>query len=600
MENISLEYSGHTVLKNVNFTMQARERCGLIGRNGTGKTSIFRLITGQEKPDSGRIIMPKNYRIGYLNQHIKFTAPTVLEEAVLGLPPEERESVYKAEMLLFGLGFKEEDLDKSPKDFSGGYHLRLHLAKVLASEPDCLLLDEPTNYLDILSLRWLMRYLQEWKGELILITHDREFMDSITTHTMGIHRNTVSKIKGSSTDLFEQIVLEEEMHEKNRLKMDKKRAHAEAFIERFGAKASKATQAQSRAKMLKRIPSLEKLANLYNLDFFFHEAPFMGRKMVEANHLKFGYDPAAPLIQDFSLMIEKGDRVAIIGKNGRGKSTLLRLIAQELTPQQGTVVSPDNVRVGYFGQTNIERLNPLHTIEEEIALANPKLSMTEIRGICGLMMFSGDQAKKKIQVLSGGEKSRVLMGKIVAKPCNLLLLDEPTHHLDIESVEALIDALEEFSGAVVIVTHSELILKRLQLNKCVVCHQRQQEIFEGTYEEFLENKGWDEEQEQKPKKKEDDEASEKRKRAEYVQQRSIQLKPLEKDIKKCEDQIVFYEKELAKKQAELVQATQEKNSSLIPTLLKEVADKQKRVDEFYAKLEQSTAAYEQKKQEFEL
>lgn len=489
---LSLAYSGEVLFNDATFSIQPKERLALVGRNGAGKSSLFRMLIGKETPDKGTIAIRKNYTIGTLNQHIVFTRPTLIEEAALGLKKGEEDCIYKAETILFGLGFKEEDLDRSPQDFSGGYQLRLHLAKVLVSEPDCLLLDEPTNYLDIVSIRWLKEFLLDWQGEFVLISHDREFLDSVCTHTMGIHRQKVLKVKGSTIQFYEQIMQQEEIHEKTRVNLEKKRDHLQGFIDRFGAKASKATQAQSKQKMLSRIPVLESLKDLYSLNFEFTSAPFPGKKMLEASSVSFAYqaDAKDPLIDRFSLEVEKGERVAIIGKNGRGKSTMLKLLSGELEPLKGRAGVSDNVKVGYFGQTNIDRLHPKHTIEEEIAAANNKLNRTQIKAICGLMMFSGDKSNKTNSVLSGGEKSRVLLGKILATPCNLLLLDEPTHHLDMESIEALIDAIEDFEGAVIMVTHSELILKRMNLNKLVICHEGRQEIFLGTYEEYLDSKKW--------------------------------------------------------------------------------------------------------------
>lgn len=492
VDGLSLAYQGEYLFEDASFSIQPRERCSLVGRNGSGKSSLFRLLTGKEIPDKGTIAKRKNYIIGMLDQHIVFTKPTLVEEAALGLRPGEEDLIYKAETILFGLGFSEKDLDRSPSDFSGGYQLRLHLAKVLIGEPDCLLLDEPTNYLDITSIRWFTKFLMEWSGEFILISHDREFLDSVSTHTMGIHRQKVTKVKGSTIAFYEQIVQQEEIYEKTRQNLEKKREHLQGFIDRFGAKASKATQAQSKQKLLSRIPVLENLKNLYHLDFEFNEANFPGKKMLEVHDVGFSYDPHAPqmLIQRLSLSVEKGERIAIIGKNGRGKSTILRLLEGGLAPLKGSIKRSDNLAIGYFGQTNIDRLHPKHSIEEEISLANQKLNRTQVKAICGLMMFSGDKSNKLNSVLSGGEKSRVLLGKIIATPCNLLLLDEPTHHLDLESIEALIDAIEDFNGAVIMVTHSELILKRMNLNKIVICHEGKQELHLGTYQEFLSKDGW--------------------------------------------------------------------------------------------------------------
>jgi ATP-binding cassette subfamily F protein 3 len=562
VDDLSLSYGGQEVLAEVSFSIQKGERCGLIGRNGSGKSTLFRLLTEEEEPDRGRIVMPKGYRIGVLQQQIRFTKSTILEEAALGLQDEA--DLYKVESLLFGLGFSEEAMDASPHGLSGGYQLRVQLAKALASEPDCLLLDEPTNYLDILSIRFLSKFLQQWKGEMILISHDLEFLDQATTHMMGIHRQHVYKIKGKSSDLFRLIAEEEERHEAVRQNLEKKKAHLQGYIERFGAKASKATQAQSKRKMLDRLPDLEKLKNLAQLDFAFHEVPFNGRKMLDAAHLQFAYND--PLIEDFSLTIEKGDRIAIIGKNGYGKSTLLKLLIEELTPQHGSLTLSQATRMGYFGQTHIDRLDSKLRIEEEIAHANPALNFTQVRAICGLMMFSGDLAKKSISVLSGGEKSRVLLGKIIAQPCNLLLLDEPTHHLDVESIEALIDAIEEFAGSVVIVTHSEWMLRRIPFNKLVICHKEKQELFPGTYDEFLAKVGWQEEKPVKPVK-------------------APPKKSNKGGIKKCEEQIEQLEEKLRKDNEKLALISQSGNGDEIKKLLQSIEQGKKEIDALYDRLE---------------
>lgn len=502
VDGLTLAYQGDPLFENASFNIQPREKCALVGRNGSGKSSLFRLLVGQEEADKGTIAKRKNYTIGMLNQHIVFTKPTLVEEAASGLRPEEADCIYKAETILFGLGFSEKDLDRAPQEFSGGFQLRIQLAKVLVGEPDCLLLDEPTNYLDIISIRWFTEFLKDWQGEFILISHDREFLDNVSTHTMGIHRQKVSKVKGNTIDFYDKLMQQEEIYEKTRIGLEKKREHLQDFIDRFGAKATKAAQAQSRQKALNRIPPLQSLKSLYQLDFEFNTASFYGSKMLEVRDLSFSYKPGIEeLIEDFSLTVENGERIAIIGKNGRGKSTILRLLSGELTASNGWTKRSENLATAYFGQTNIDRLHPKHTVHEEVGAANTKLNLTQVKGICGLMMFGGDKSNKPVSVLSGGEKSRVMLGKIIATPCNLLLLDEPTHHLDMESIEALIDAIENFPGAVIIVTHSELILKRMALDKIVVCHQGWQELHLGSYEVFLEKNGWRDGQDvSKPKK----------------------------------------------------------------------------------------------------
>lgn len=555
-------YGGRTLFKDVSFSLNKRERVGLVGRNGSGKSTLMKIFAEEESADDGIVAYPKGYRVGYLKQHLHFTHPTVLEEAASLVPDES----YKAEKILFGLGFDDELLEASPSSLSGGFGLRLQLAKVLIAEPDLLLLDEPTNYLDIVTLRWLKRFLNNWQGELILITHDREFMDGICSSILGLHRETLRKSIGGTKEYFDKLVIEEEIYEKTRQGLEKKKEHLEGYIRRFGAKASKATQAQSKMKALKKLPSLEKLASLDALDFSFNEAPFPGRLLLQADHLAFQWK--MPLIHDVSLELEKEDRVAIIGKNGQGKTTLLNLLTGQLPLQSGTLKKAENGAFGIFGQTNINRLHPAHTIEEEIKLSNPDLSYGEVRAIAGLMMFSQDAAKKAIKVLSGGERSRVLLAKIIASPSNALFLDEPTHHLDMESVEALIQAVNSFSGAVVMVTHSELILNTVPWTKLIICEKKGQRLFLGNYQDFLDKGGWE------------DEAPLKKTKA------APPPPPPQKEpsLKKLEELIIADEASLQKAQDELLQASLERNLSRVQKLQKEIEQLEVKISKHYQSL----------------
>jgi ATP-binding cassette, subfamily F, member 3 len=489
VSKLTKSFGERTLFEDVSFSMIRGEKLGLVGRNGTGKSTLFKLILEDEHPEAGNITIPKGYRVGHLAQHLSFTQPTALEEACLGLPEHERDLEYKAEIILAGLGFVGDDIYKSPSEFSGGFQIRINLAKLLLSEPNLLLLDEPTNYLDILSMRWLTEFLKEWRDEMILISHDRLFMDSVTTHTMFIHRGAIRKVKGPTSKLYEQVEQDEIHYEKNRLTEEKKRKELEEFITRFRAQASKATLVQSKVKMLERMGQKEQLSDEIDLDFRFCEAPFEGKFMSEVKDLSFAYPNGSDLIGALSFSISKGDRIGIIGKNGKGKSTLLKLLAKELEPSSGIVSTSQNIRMGYFGQTNISRLNPRMTVEDEIWAVNPKMPRAQVRAICGTMMFSGDDGMKKISVLSGGEKSRVLIGKILAEPTNLLLLDEPTNHLDMQSIEALIESLKTYEGAVVIVTHSELILSELT-TRLVVFQGDTPNFFPHDYSYFLDKHGW--------------------------------------------------------------------------------------------------------------
>ncbi|MBI5273959.1 MAG: ATP-binding cassette domain-containing protein [Chlamydiales bacterium] len=578
VDNLNISFGQETLFEGISFSLQRGEHVGFIGRNGSGKTTLFRVIMGLEKADNGLIIIPKNYRIGYLDQHIRFTQSTIIEEACLVLDSDQEQ--YKAEIILLGLGFLEKDFLRSPDEFSGGFQLRLHLAKVLLSEPDCILLDEPTNYLDIVSIRWLKTFLREFSGEFICITHDREFMDAVSTHTMGLHRKKIKKIKGSSLDYFEQLLMAEELYEKTRVNLAKKVAHAQSFIDRFGAKATKAGQAQSRKKLIEKIPVLEKLAQMADLDFKFHESPFPGKKLIKLKDVSFSYHENQPIVKEFSLDIEKGEKIAIIGKNGYGKSTLLRLFAIDLEPSFGIVEPSPNLQIGYFGQTHIAKLSPSLTIEEEIERANPQLATQQIKRICGVMLFSGSQMGKRISVLSGGEKSRVLLGKILAKKCNFLLLDEPTHHLDMESIEALIEAIDEFEGSVLIVTHSEEILKRLPLDKVIYCHKGHQEIFLGNYHEFLEKKGYPDD----PLVVESSKENINDRKAELVKLKFATLKEIESDIKKQENRIIRLEEELKKQQKELVKCS-EMNGKNLHQLTLQYKKTEEEINQEFIKLE---------------
>lgn len=495
LNNISKHFGLQVLFDDLDLLIGKRERIGFVGRNGSGKSTLFKIILGELSADAGEIVIPKGYKIGALDQHIHFTKPTVLEECCQVLTEDEQYDWWKAERILFGLGFSEQDLEKDPNSFSGGYQVRINLTKALVQNPNLLLLDEPTNYLDIVSLRWLRGFLKSFKGEVLLITHDKDFMDSVSTHTIGLSRKRLSKYKGNTKKFYEQLSISDDMYEQTRLTQEKKKKELQGFVDRFGAKASKAAQAQSRAKQIEKMGTIEKLDSENNLGFRFHYKECPGKVILETHNLSFSYsgDPDDDLFKDLSISVGRDDRIGIIGKNGKGKSTLLNVIAGELKPRQGQMTTHPSLSTGHFGQTNIERLEVNNSIIEEISQSNHDLGIGQVRQICGTMMFSDDLAKKKISVLSGGEKSRVMLGKILAKKSNLLLLDEPTNHLDMESIETLSEEIVRFPGAVILVTHSELLL-RASVNKLIIFHEGRAEFFDGTYDEFLEKIGWESEE----------------------------------------------------------------------------------------------------------
>jgi len=494
IDSISKTYGGQVLFSNASMQINSGEKIGLVGRNGHGKTTLLKMVTGQEEPDSGQIQIPGDYRIGYLTQHIAFSKKSVLEECMLGLTEHEQEHYWKAEKILAGLGFSDDDMGRSPSDFSGGYQVRLTLAKVLVSEPDLLILDEPTNYLDIVSIRWISSFLRAWPREILLVTHDRSFMDSLVTHIAGIHRCVIRKIAGTTQKYYEQIAQDEEIYEKTRVNEEKRRKEMELFITRFRAKARLAGLVQSRVKTLARMEKKEGLQKIESLEFSFRDREFAGKKIMESEGITFSYDTSTqPLIDNFSMTVTPDDRIAIIGKNGKGKTTLLKILSGTLSPNGGRVSYNPGVAMGYFEQTNISSLNRNATVEEEILYSHPDLDRQQARNICGAMMFEGNSALKQISVLSGGEKSRVMLAKLLAQPLNLLMLDEPTNHLDMESCDSLILAIDNFRGAVLLVTHNEMFLHSLA-NRLIVFKNDEIHLFEGSYQEFLEKEGWDDDQ----------------------------------------------------------------------------------------------------------
>ncbi|MFH1653550.1 MAG: ABC-F family ATP-binding cassette domain-containing protein [Pseudomonadota bacterium] len=592
IDKISKSYGGSTLFEGASMQLQARDRLGLIGRNGSGKTTLFRMILGEVEPDAGKIILPSGYRIGHVAQHLRFTKPTLLEEGCLGLPHDEADDLYKVERILFGLGFTKADLNAKPDSFSGGFQVRLNLAKILVSRPNLLLLDEPTNYLDILSIRWIVKFLKGWKHELIIISHDHEFMDSIITHTALIHRQRIKKLSGNISKIYAQIKQDETVYEKTRLSEEKQRKHMEKFVERFKAKASKASQAQSRIKMLEKLPKSEALSRIADLEFSFRYDRIEAKRLMSVESLNFGYVPEKLLIRDLDMTIHSDDRVAIVGKNGSGKSTLIRLLANELTPLHGAVKAHPKITVGYFGQTNIDRLDPKLTIEEEISSANTALTKTEVLSICGVMMFGGELAQKKIQVLSGGEKSRVMLGKIIATKANILLLDEPSNHLDMQSTEALVDALKDYPGAVVFVTHSEMLLRSIA-KRLLVFQGDKVSWFEGEYEDFLNKVGWlDEKEETSVKKSPNSKKIARQQRAAIITERSKTLKPLQVEIKMLESRIVKLEAEEADINERLGRASREQNIEEIASLSKTLKQLTADIEDSFKRLEIADAKHE--------
>ena len=600
LTNISKNFAKQELFSNLNLKLNAGNRAGLVGRNGSGKSTLFRLILGEESADSGDVIIPKNYKIGTLKQHLTFSESTLREEAALALEDEMKYDVYRVEKILFGLGFTQEDLEKDPLSFSGGYQIRINLAKLLVTEPNLLLLDEPTNYLDIVSLRWLKNFLRAFEGEVILITHNRDFMDSVCTHTMGLVRKKIEIIQGDTHKFYEQLSANDELYGKQKIAQDKKVKELEEFIAKNKARASTAALAQSKVKQLEKMELMDDLAfdNALAFDFNFKETP--AKIMLEVDDLSFGYTPENILFKDITFNIKRGECLGIIGKNGKGKSTLLNTLAGELKALSGDIHSHPSVEFAHFGQTNIARLHESATVTDEIHSANTKLSTQVIRSICGAMMFSGDSADKKVSLLSGGEKSRVMLGQILARNVNLLFLDEPTNHLDMDSIEALTLAIQNFEGAVIIVTHSEELLRRV-CDRLIIFAKDGAEYFDGGYDEFLEKIGWEEEEQEEKVKSapKSNTKGNKKLKAELVRERNKITSPLKKKVEKLENTIMKLEEQLETHHQELIEASNAGDSATLMELSKTVSDEEKKVEESFEEFEELSMELEEINETYE-
>lgn len=592
LDNIGKSFAGKEIFSSITCTISLKERYALIGRNGSGKSTLMKIIAGIEEPNTGFVKVQKDSTIGYLSQHIKLKDISPLDEVLQAC---KNLYEYEAKALLFGLGFDEEMLTKKTSEFSGGYQLRIELAKTLGKKPDILLLDEPTNYLDIVSIRFLERFLKKWPGICIITSHDRAFLDAVCTHTMGLYRRQLRRVDGDTSSYYQRIHEEETTKKRENENIRKQKAHLTKFVTRFRYKASKAGQAQSKMKAIEKLGEIENLEDEPELDFTFYEAPFPSKQMLSVHHLCFSFDQEKSLIHKVTFDLQKNEILAIIGKNGSGKSTLLRLLANQLTPDQGHIKQAMNVEMSYFAQTNIQSLIGHYTIYDEIKRSNAKLTEREIRSIAAKMLFPGEDTFKKIEVLSGGERARVLLAKMIANQSNLILLDEPSNHLDIESTEALISAIKSFNGATVIVTHNEWILHSLPVDKILHFSKNKIEYFLGNYELFLQSKTLEEQPKKKITTKD-----EKAKKAEIVIERSKLLKPIKELCKKIEKQIKAIEKEKQKIEEDLVELYSKQQGDKIAEKLIKKSELEKKLDTLYYELEECLVKEEKVKQSFSI
>ena len=464
-----MEFSSRPVLDDITFLINRKERIALVGKNGAGKTTLLRLIAGEYQPTSGRIAKDADMTIGYLPQVMLFQDDKTLREEVMSvrdkgakdnLQTEEARFIAEMDRTIIGLGFERKDFERPCSEFSGGWRMRIELAKILLSHPDLLLLDEPTNHLDIESIQWLEDFLKTSPSAVLMVSHDRAFIDNTCPRTIEI---TLGRIYDYNVNYSRFVELRKERHEQqvrayqNQQKMIQ---DTEDFIERFRYKATKAVQVQSRIKQLEKLERLEvDLEDTSRLNLRFPPAPRSGDfpLIIEDLRKDFG---AHNVFHDVTFTIRRGEKVAFVGKNGEGKSTLVKCIMGQLD-YLGTLKIGHNVKIGYFAQNQAALLDENLTVFDTIDYVAVGDIRTKIRDILGAFMFGGEASEKKVKVLSGGERSRLAMIRLLLEPCNLLILDEPTNHLDMQSKDVLKAALQDFNGTVICVSHDRDFLNGL-------------------------------------------------------------------------------------------------------------------------------------------
>ncbi|NWF55482.1 MAG: ATP-binding cassette domain-containing protein [Syntrophaceae bacterium] len=527
IEIVGLEkvFGDKILFSGASLRLGARERLGLVGPNGSGKTTLFRMIYGEDHPDRGEILLRKGAHIGFLSQEpAPLQGLSLLEEVQGGVKdlavlegkmrilreeiadekdPQTLEALAhaygqleekyarrggytlesQAKTILLGLGFKESDLGRSSEELSGGWLMRLSLAKILLASPDLLLLDEPTNHLDLESLIWLEEFLSDYLGSVMMVSHDRDFLNRVARKIASLEQRRIVLYPGNYDEYLrvrkEREALREAALENQRRKIEQ----TERFIERFRYKATKARQVQSRIKGLEKLGKIEVGETSKTIRFSFPQPARSGRVVVSLRGVHKGYGPVK-VYSGIDLTIDRGEKIALVGVNGAGKSTLLKLLAGVFPPDQGTLEWGHNVSTAYFAQLQLELLDPSKTVWEEIYSLAKDESVSFLRGLLGAFLFSGEEIEKKVSVLSGGEKSRLVLAKMLMRPANFLLLDEPSNHLDIAAREVLESALREFEGTICLITHDRHLINAIA-NKVIEIDAGRLTPYLGNYDDYL-------------------------------------------------------------------------------------------------------------------
>ena len=628
---VSLAFGDRDILKNVSVNLQAGSKVALTGANGSGKSTLIKVMAGLVQPDGGQRVAQKDARIAYLPQSgLTHHGCSLREEAdkAFGFGYELQAEMEKigdklkngegneklllerhdailteleesgwnrrqvmAEQVLAGLGFSREDLDKNCEEFSGGWQMRIALGKALMVNPDILLLDEPTNYLDIEARGWLEKFLDNYKGGFLLVSHDRYFLDHTVNEVYELFNGELKRYPGNYTHYEKVREIELETLIREYEKQQAEIAHLQEFINRFGVQATKAAQAQERQKMLDKI--LEKQIvipeSLKKIHFKFPPAPHSGRLVATLSKITKSYDGEHNVLQNLDLVLENGERLVVAGHNGAGKSTLLRIIAGADSDFSGEVKLGSGVKIGYFSQDNAETLKGSASVLETVESEAPLELIPKIRDMLGAFLFCGDDVHKSLDVLSGGEKARVALLKLLLRPVNFLILDEPTNHLDMHSKDVLLDALKDFGGTVIFVSHDRGFIENLS-TRVLELKPGQFRLFPGDYKYYMErlereangefsqndelkSAAQPEKNSQKEEKTETKRSWEEQKKLESERRRA------EKNVKNLEEQILKLEEEKSSQEAQMAKPEVYSNGEKAKAV-------QKKIDELAEKLEE--------------
>ena len=512
---LSKAFGGRVLFDDVSLTLQSGERVGLVGPNGAGKSTLLKIILGQESPDAGEVTFIRGTRFGYLPQESEPAgSETILDVAVPHDHEHDGQFVARAKQILASLGFKQTDFLRPARELSGGWVMRAHLARLLVQEPEVLMLDEPTNHLDLETLLWFQDYLRLYPGAILLISHDREFLNRLCTHVAEIRQARVLRYTGNYDEYLEQRAATEATLIATAKAQQREIDRMQLFVDRFRAKNTKAAQAQSKMKQIERLK--EDMVETpegpdATVGFRFPQPQRSGHRVITLKHVKFGYEPgsagilpassipvsenrrleaSAPgvttklIYENLNFEAERGQRIVLVGPNGAGKSTLLKLLAGVLQPQAGERRLGHNAKSGYFAQHRAAMLNPHHTVLLEALDTPQRITEQFVRTVLGSFLFRGDDVFKPVSVLSGGEKSRLALVKLLLDPPNLLLMDEPTTHLDLASVDALIEALQPFEGTLIFISHDVHFIRALS-NHVLRVENGRLRHFTGGYQYYL-------------------------------------------------------------------------------------------------------------------